>query len=111
MPNPPKPVTFDAFVTAESRSRVVEQSGPSPFRQLVAQQLIKAKLVPASRSSQLTDAAETATFLSDSVLDMHSKIVNDGGSTMTQRRLSYQAVCLHFIMLMAMAGGIEPPQE
>jgi hypothetical protein len=104
-------LTFDAFVAAESRSRDVASPGPNPFRQLVAEQLIKAKMVPASRSSQLTDAAETAKFLSNSVLDMHSKIVNDSGSSMTQRRLSYQAVCLSLMILTAMAGGIEPPQE
>ena len=84
---------------------------PNPFRQLVAEQLIKAKLVPASHSNQLTDATETAKFLSDSVLDMHAKIVTDGGSTMAQRRLSYQAVCLNIMVLMSMAGGIEPPTE
>jgi hypothetical protein len=111
MPNPPKPVTFDAFLTAESQSRGVESSGPNALRQLVAEQLVKAKLVPASRSSQLTDVVDAARFLSNQVLETHQMIQKDGSANMNERRLSFQNVCLELTTIMAMAGGIEPPQE
>jgi hypothetical protein len=104
-------VTFDTFMATETETPSREPSTQNLLRQLIGEQLIKAKLVPASRSNQLTDAAEAARFLSDSVIDMHRMIVQDGSTNWNERRQSYQAVCLHFIMLMSMAGGIEPPQE
>lgn len=111
MPNPANIVTFNDFMTAETETGNPEPSSRNPLRQLAAEQLLRARLVPASRSNQLTDATEVVRFLSNAVIDAHRGILNDGSANLKDRRLSYQAVCNHFMILLAMAGGIEPPQE
>ena len=104
------PVTFDAFLK-DSQSQDHQLPTPNPIRQLVIEQLVRSKIAPASVANQRPTDAETAKFLSDQVLTMHQQILKDGSSNMNERRLSYQAVCAHFLTMLAVAGGIEPSQE
>jgi hypothetical protein len=104
------PVTFDAFLK-DSQSQNRQLPTPNPIRQLVIEQLIRSKIVSASAAEKSPTAAETAQFLSDQILTMHHQILKDGSANMNERRLSYQAVCTHFLTLLAVAGGIEFTQE
>src|SRR5690349_15059697 len=100
-------VTFDAFLNEKSRSRERQPATPNPIRQLLIEQLIRSKMAPASVADKSPTALETAKFLSDQVLTMHHQILKDGSANMNERRLSYLAVCTHFLTLLAVAGGIE----
>ncbi len=105
------PVSFETYMQADSQGRDRHPTSANPFRQLVIEQMVRAKLVPASVADSSPTAAETGRFLSDQILTMHTQIVKDGSSNMNERRLSYQAVCGHLLTLLAVAGEIESSPE
>ena len=104
-------LTFDQFVQAGSQTGKPKPPTPSPVRQSVIDQMIRAKIIPATAFDMQHSATETAKFLSDQVSEMHAQIIRDGSANMNERRMSYQAVCLSLMIMLAMAGTTEDQQE
>jgi hypothetical protein len=118
----PHTVTFDSFTiaTTETPAQPTSAASPAPATDplgaLVALQFKRAKILPASVLNPITLTADIIQFVSDQIIEAHRGILNDGSATMKDRRLSYQSLNLHFLILLALAGRVayaEPtqPQE
>lgn len=104
--------TFEQFISATLPTQPTQPSSDTnSFGKMVTNQLIRAKILPVSAIEQTPSPAANVRFLSDQIIEMHASMLNDS-TTMTQRRQSYQTVCLSLMILTAIGGGIEiDPQD
>ena len=80
-----------------------------PFRRTTVEHLIAAKLIPASLLEQSADEQPTmsdiAIRLSRNIMDCHDTILSDPSANISVKRLSYENLCLHFLVLIAVSGS------
>lgn len=110
--------TFSEHMAANTRNPASRRTADMrPFLRATLEHLTATKLIPASLLEQATDGetptmSEIAIRLSRNLMDCHSIIVSDPSASVLVKRLSYQNLCLHFLVLIAVAGsGFEEVTE
>jgi hypothetical protein len=111
-------MTFTEHMTASRRNPAPRRTADMrPVLRATLEHLTAAKLIPASLLEQSPDSeppamSEIAIRLSRNLMDCHNMIVSDPSANVLVKRLSYENLCLHFLVLIAVAGSdFEEEQE
>jgi len=102
-------MTFSDHINASGgnpASRRTRQT--SPVLRATLEHLTTAKLIPASVLEHVGDSptlSDIAIRLSRNLMDCHNMIVSDPSANVFVKRLSYQNLFLHFLVLIAVAGS------
>ncbi len=102
-------MTFTEHMAASRRHPAPRRTAAiRPVLRGTLEHLTAAKLIPASLLEQAPDAeaatlSEIAIRLSRNLMDCHNMIVSDPSANVLVKRLSYQNLCLHFLVLIAVA--------
>lgn len=103
-------MTFTQHMTASSRKPAPRPTAAMrPVLRATLDHLTAAKLIPTSLLEQSADGepptmSEIAIRLSRNLMDCHNMIVSDPSANVLVKRLSYQNLCIHFLVLIAVAG-------
>ena len=111
-------MNFNEHMTASRRNPAPRRTADMrPVLRATLEHLTATKLIPASLLEQSPDGAqptmsEIAIRLSRNLMDCHNVIVSDPSANVLVKRLSYENLCLHFLVLIAVAGtDFEEEQE
>jgi hypothetical protein len=102
-------MSFTEHMTASRRNPAPRRTAHiRPVLRATLEHLTAAKLIPASLQEQSPDGepslSDIAIRLSRNLMDCHNMIVSDPPANVLVKRLSYESLCLHFLVLIAVAG-------